>query len=276
VQTSKKFSRRLGFAVASATATAMAATASRRSLPCLAAALTCVCVTTAWAQAPKVDNSAEAAAAMERAQRSAANPMRAILQAGKINVAMRADAPAPAPAPRMVAVAPVAVAPVAAVTAVVTAGVAAAVPAAQVSVVPSPVVAFAKPVEVLFKADPLLNIVPATEVQALEAPVALVAVAAQLNAEAPTAALVGSVFTPKLKHRVDPVLPQNVLDQVGQVREVRVSLNINVDGSVSDVVVQQPVPRQMVRYVQAAVAQWLFEPIPAARAHQVQLVFSTE
>jgi hypothetical protein len=271
VQTSKKFSRHLGFAVASATATAMAAAASRRSLPYLAAALTCVCVTTAWAQAPKVDNSAEAAAAMERAQRSAANPMRAILQAGKINVAMRADAPAPAPAPRMVAVAPVA-----AVTAVVTAGVAAAVPAAQVSVVPSPVVAFAKPVEVLFKADPLLNIVPATEVQALEAPVALVAVAAQLNAEAPTAALVGSVFTPKLKHRVDPVLPQNVLDQVGQVREVRVSLNINVDGSVSDVVVQQPVPRQMVRYVQAAVAQWLFEPIPAARAHQVQLVFSTE
>jgi hypothetical protein len=260
VQTSEKISTRIRSAAACA--------ALRMPSQCLAVALVLVCVTSARAQAPRVD-SAGAAAAMERAQRSAANPMRAILQAGKLNTTVRAEVAAAAP--RQAAVAPAPATPVAAVVT------AAPVPAAAVSVAASSsVLALAKPVEVLYKADPRLNSASANEVQALEAPVPLVAVAEQLIAAAPSAALASSVVTPKLKYRVDPVLPQNVLDQVGQVREVRVNLNINADGSVTDVAVQQPVPRQMVRYVQAAVAQWLFEPLPAARAHQVQLVFSTE
>jgi hypothetical protein len=238
------------------------------------AVLVLISATGAWAQAPKVD-SAEAAAAMERAQRSAANPMRAILQASRINTTVRVEAPAAAP---RVAAAPQAAAAATAVTVtpLALALAANAAPTLPVAAATPSVTSFVKPAEVFYKADSRLNTTGANQVQALEAPVAVVAVAEQLSAASPSATLVNSVITPKLKHRVDPALPQNVLDQIGQVRDVRVNMNIQADGSVSDVAVQQPVPRQIVRYVQAAVAQWQFEPLPAPRAHTVQLVFSAE
>jgi hypothetical protein len=230
-----------------------------------AAVLVLLCASSAWAQAPK-PVSAEAAAAMERAQRSAANPMRAILQASKLTVAPRAEAPAATP--RAVAV-------VSALQAVSMVSPTMAAPAPAPALAPSTVTT-AKPAEVLYTTQSDVSHTGTTEVLAIEAPNVVAAVADQLSVAVPSAALAGSVIAPKLKHRVDPVLPQTVLDQVGQVREVRVNLSINADGSVADVAVQQPVPRQIVRFVQAAVAQWQFEPLPAPRAHTVQLVFSAE
>jgi hypothetical protein len=222
------------------------------------------------AQAPKVD-SAEAAAAMERAQRSAANPLRAILQAGKLApmarteltvVPQRVAMVTPTPAPSTSAPVPVAAtqAPVAA------------------SVVASAAswVAPTKTLESRFDTATRLSAAAPAEVIALETPVAAVAVTEQLSVAAPSAALASSVITPKLVHRVDPTFPQNLADQASQLRELKINFNIATDGSVSDVVLQSSVPRQLLRYVQAAVSQWRFEPLPAARAHQVQLVFGAE
>jgi hypothetical protein len=211
-------------------------------------------------QAAKPD-SAEAAAAMERAQRSAANPMRAILQASKLAPAPRAEVAVAAPL--RVAVATPAPAPVPA----------AAVPAVAAAAV---LVASVKPTEVRYEASARMSAPATAEVFALEAPLAAVAVTEQLSAAAPSATLVNNVVTPKLKHRVDPTFPANLTEQASQLRELTVSLNIATDGSVSDVVVQSPVPRQLLRHVQTALTQWRFEPLSVARAHQVQLVFNGE
>ncbi len=215
-------------------------------------------------QAAKPD-SAEAAAAMERAQRSAANPMRAILQASKLAPAPRAEVAVAAPQRLAVATPAPAPAPAAAVPAAAAAAAAAAV-----------LVASVKPTEVRYEASARMNAPATAEVFALEAPLAAVAVTEQLSAAAPSATLVNSVVTPKLKHRVDPTFPANLTEQASQLRELTVSLNIATDGSVSDVVVQSPVPRQLLRHVQTALTQWRFEPLPVARAHQVQLVFKGE
>lgn len=229
----------------------------------VAAMLLLLCASSVSAQAPK-PAPAEAAAAMERAQRIAANPMRAILQASKLTVASRAEAPGATP--RAVAVA-------SALQAVSVVSPAVLVPAVAATPL---VVAATKPVEVLFKTESQLGQPAATEVLALEATSAVASMTQPLTVPGPSAALASSVTAPKLTRRVDPLLPQSVLDQIGPLREVKVHLNIQADGSVSDVAVQQPAPRQIVRYVQAAVAQWQFEPLPEPRAHVVQLVFSAE
>ena len=108
------------------------------------------------------------------------------------------------------------------------------------------------------------SVVPASAVAALPAP------AEALPPPAPPAQA-----APKLITMVEPVLPVRVFEEAGGLRELPVDLTIRADGSVASVNVAVTAPRQLVRAVVAALGQWRFEPLPAERVHRVQLVFGT-
>jgi predicted P-loop ATPase/GTPase len=81
---------------------------------------------------------------------------------------------------------------------------------------------------------------------------------------------------PQIVSMVEPVIPVRVQDDVGRIGEVSVDLTIRADGSVAAVTVLPPAPRQIQRFVVAALEQWRYEPLPAERVHRVQLVFNSE
>ena len=81
-------------------------------------------------------------------------------------------------------------------------------------------------------------------------------------------------MAPKLTNMVEPVIPQRVLDGIGRLGEVSVDITIRADGTVAEVAMLPPAPRQIQRYVEAAVEQWRFEPLSAERLHRMQLVFN--
>lgn len=200
--------------------------------------------------APKPDKAAEeAAAAKERIERRASNPMRLILEAGK------ARPKTPEPAAGGVASA--------------LANAATAKPAPEPAPVPAPV-----PVPTLssgsLQRTPVAEPVAALERSNVPAPV-LTAIA-PLAAPAPAAAQ----MAPKLKNMVEPVIPQRVLDAIGRLGDVSVDITIRADGTVAAVAVLAPAPRQAHRYIEAALEQWRFEPLSAQRVHRVQLVFSAD
>jgi hypothetical protein len=89
------------------------------------------------------------------------------------------------------------------------------------------------------------------------------------------AELAATLVRPKLLTLVEPQIPQRVLDEIVGAVEVVADLSIRADGTVARVDLVPPVPRQVQRYVVAALEQWLFEPLAAARVHRVQLVFNT-
>jgi Gram-negative bacterial TonB protein C-terminal len=229
-------------------------------LPGLGLAL-CLAAWPARSQTSKPD-AAEAAAAMERAQRIAANPMRMILQAGKINRKPPADDNPTMIAPR--AAAPVVIAAALPVTAVQR------LPTAPATTAPE------APAEPVYDASARVGDINSAPSPALARVSTTVGVSEQLLAAAPAMGLVAPFLAPKIKRMVEPSFPANVQDELARVREVTVKFIIATDGTVSEVAVQQPAPRQLARHVQNAVAQWLFEPIPAAHAHSVQLVFGAE
>jgi Gram-negative bacterial TonB protein C-terminal len=230
----------------------------------MAGLLLLMAAVTAQAQTAKPDT-AEAAAAMERAQRIAANPMRIIMQAGKINRKGQSEDSAPVAQ----------VAPARPAAPVVVASSASLPLAARVVAVAavSPEAAAPQPV---YNTVARLDGPAVKEATALSNTSSTVAVDEPLLAPAPSAALVASVVAPKIKRMVEPSFPANVQDELSRVSSVTVKFNIAADGSVSDVVMQQPAPRQLARYVQSAVAEWQFEPLPAGRAHTVQLVFGPQ
>jgi nucleoid-associated protein YgaU len=96
----------------------------------------------------------------------------------------------------------------------------------------------------------------------------------------PTAGLASALalpevlLRPRLVEMVEPVVPQRVLDEIGKAVEVTADVTIRSDGSVAGVVVLQPAPRTLIRYVVAAIERWRFEPLPGERVHRVQLVFN--
>jgi hypothetical protein len=225
----------------------------------------------AQAQTAKPD-ATEAAAAMERAQRIAANPMRMILQAGKVNRKTSAE--------ESTAVAQVApTRPLTQVAFATTTATTAPSPAAPVAPAATEPVASPRPAP---PPPPVYNTMARMdgpvggESAALPGVSQALAVTEQLATASPSAALMSNVITPKIKRMVEPTFPASVQDELSRVREVTVKFNIAADGTVSEVVMQQPAPRQLARYVQSAVSQWLFEPLPAARSHSVQLVFNDQ
>jgi TonB family protein len=80
---------------------------------------------------------------------------------------------------------------------------------------------------------------------------------------------------PKLElvRMVEPELPPRLLELLAR-PEVAVEFLIRPDGTVTNVRVLPPVPRQAVPMIVAAVEQWRFAPLLVAREHRVQLVFT--
>jgi len=223
--------------------------------------------------APKPD-SAEAKAAMERAQRMADNPMRVILQASKIKRKPgEADAPEPTAEPAGLR-------RTAARTGSDTAA-AAGKPAAT----PQPVLATAAPAATAAAPTPepppakvmpsgLLAASAASSVPSLE-------VAAPVEAEPVTTKVVApqaiplppANVRPTLVTMVEPEIPVRLLGDAARVSEVYADLRLREDGTVAEVSLLPPVPRSWKTYITAALERWRFEPLPAARLHRVQLVF---
>ena len=214
---------------------------------------------TASAAEPKAD-AAEATAAMERAKRQAANPLRVILEASKVRRKVTADvetATAPTPA-----------------VAVANTNLGAAVSTSPTALVP-PVPVFrtlaatggAGSVEGRLSAP----VGPVAVLQASDRVSPQVTTMPVLATPAPTLSDNGN---PRLLEMVEPAIPQRVLDEIGRMVEVVADLTIRADGTVAAVNVLQPAPRQMIRYVVEAIEQWRFAVLPAERVHRVQLVFN--
>lgn len=252
--------------------------------------------------AAKADAAAEAAAAMERAKRQAAGPMRVILEASKSRrkvgeaevpaaaetssvrtVATRSASPAAAqaePAARTAApgvqtqalataAAPPAVAMPSPSAASVQTPLQAPVPAAVQA--PAPFVAQLK-----LSSQSLQDKAATAPVAGLEnfgsaMPGSEVAVATPVMP-----ALNAGPVKPKLVLRVDPDVPQRLLDELGRGAVVPVDLTIRADGTVAAVSVQGVMPRGMQRSLAVALEQWRFDPLPAQRVHRVELVFNAE
>lgn len=230
----------------------------RRGIACVA--LWAVCGAVLAQAAGKPDAAAAAAAAMERAQRQAANPMRMILEASKARPKPPAEAApiatnAATPAPRTDAGG--------------SANVAARPPAAEPNAVS---------VEITISADALLRQPGAGAVPALDTTSNASQTLATLATLPPLAmpAVPVEPVKPQIVSMVEPVIPARVQDDLGRIGEVFVDLTIRADGSVAAVALVPPAPRQIQRYVVLALEQWRYEPLPAERVHRVQLVFNSD
>jgi hypothetical protein len=232
----------------------------------------------AAAQTAKPDAAAEAAAAMERARRQAAGPMRIILEAsnarrkaGEPDVA--ASAPTPASGARPTVARAVAARP--AISAAETEA-ASSLPvtpsAAPAETRPEPVVAVS---QLRSSSVSLQGKSAAASVPGLEATGAA-AQATALPATAPNLPRLAPIETrPKLLSKTEPEMAQRLLDELGSNAIVPVDLTIRADGTVAAVTLLGSVPRGLQRVLITALEQWRFEPLPRETVHRIELVFNT-
>ena len=208
-----------------------------------------------------------------RAQRAADNPLRLIIEAGKLKPRTKgddADASAkPAADPKAVAPRPVAakaaapqvgtlpdvlvpdVAPVDAATPA---------PVAAIAFVPPPY----NPDDYFGVAPPLKGHAAAPAGAASAAPAAPVASApAEVQPRA----------APKIVGYVAPVLPDRVRRRLQGDGEVVLDFVVNPDGTVRDVAIRSASDKALETVAIDAVRQWRYEPIATAQAHGAQLVF---
>ncbi len=210
----------------------------------------------AWGQAAKAEDTA-AEAAMERAKRAAAGPLKAIQQAAKINRRRAGPEPVPVPAGAVVAASTVDLPSAANGASAALAPERAEVPAA----------------EQVLEADVRL---PAVAEVAEVSPIATEArTPAAAAALPPTAALTEPVLDtrPQVLDMVEPNIPPALLAQGPQLAEVDAELSLLADGSVAGVTLLPPVPRAWQRYITAALERWRFAPMSGPRLHRVRLVF---
>jgi periplasmic protein TonB len=232
---------------------------------------------------------AEAAAAMERAQRQAANPMRVILQAARIKRAPGAENSTVADAPSVRTVA----ATGAAVT--TTAAVAPAVVAPATAVQPAPATSSSTPPQpqsqaqtqpqqppapprtlVSLSSDALSRSAAMPAAPALEATraPALPVVGNLPSAAAPQAELARSLARPRLVNMVEPSIAANAQDELARLGEVELEISLRPDGTVATVQPISRIPRVLQRPIVSAVEQWRYEPLGVARTFRVQLAFN--
>ncbi len=255
----------------------------------------------AAAQTAKPD--VEAAAAMERAKRLAAGPMRIILEASKARRKTgEADSPVVAepvakstPARTTAAsLAPPAAADARLLVATTSTGdavrtAAPAAPAPESAPLQQPAAQPRLPSAAPPSTPTLISgflqskaagaAVPALEATATPAlssaplaqPVALPFAAVPLPAAAPAV-----TDRPRLLTMIEPDIPQRVLDQMGRNATVMIDLTLRADGSVAKVALLSPAPRQLERALAATLEQWKFEALPSERVHRVELVFNPE
>ena len=230
---------------------------SSSSAPALLLVFALALPAAAWPQAAKPDHAeaAAAAAAMERAQRLASNPLRVILEAGKIR--RRAGDGKPADSETTsIAAAPAAAPHVAA----------AAAPPGKPADAP----------HAILTVGSTLTSAGSTAVAGLDDASMARNIAPLASAAAPLAALAASLAPPKLVSTVEPVMPARLAEEASRLTEVTAELTILADGSVAEVALQTAVPRGLVRPITAALEQWRFEPLSGTRVHRVQLVFRDE
>lgn len=85
-----------------------------------------------------------------------------------------------------------------------------------------------------------------------------------------------AVAKPRLVSRVDPDLPQRMLDDLGRNAVLAVDLSIRANGTVGGVAMVTAVPARVQRALTAALEQWRFDPLPSDRVHRVELVFNND
>jgi len=213
---------------------------------------------------------------MERAQRAADSPLRAILEAAKLRRRIEPEAGGGSgDAENAARRAPVARAangavPAAAVNGTVAAGAAAAPPAAPATAADAGVTTLRTlPAEALPAG-------PARSDALVSTPVAPLRTggsgpgAAELPR--PQALALPELQAPRLLHMVEPELTPRLLEAMRR-PEVVVDFTIRIDGTVADVQVQPPATALLASAIAAAVEQWRFAPLPAPRKHRVELVF---
>lgn len=204
------------------------------------------------AQAP-----AASAPVSDRAARDAHNPMRVILEAGRLKVRVKQEAAeAPAAAPRKdtaVKAKPGAVPEV----------------ARTAPAVPKPAVpAVAEPAP----AAPAVATPASLPIAAPETRSALAAPTASPAALPPPAAPARPPAPLKNIRLVEPELPASALRRLRGEVEVVVGFTVNPDGSVSDVVIRSSPNQALDGPVVDAVRQWRYAPVEQPRQHAVQLV----
>lgn len=260
-------------------------------------AVTCLLLLAApaWAQQSPPAADAAASAAMERARRQAAGPMRVILEASKSKrrvqepeVTETPEAPRRAVARTAAAEAPVILTRSVAPTAVSVPSPAAVSVAQPVSPAPVPLVASAAPAvanaavepgnagaistQITLSSDNLQRRADNIATPALESAARPPAVEPVPAADLALPAL--QDVKPKLVTMVDPAVSPAMLDGLRRDTGVTADLVIRADGTVAGVTVLPPVSRPLARAVAAALEQWRFEPLPSQRVHRVQLVFN--
>ena len=224
----------------------------------------------------------EAAAAMERAKRLAAGPMRVILEASKGKRVQAEPAAAPTAADSN------SVRTVATRSAVVPEAASRAAPAVQPSAAetaPAPVAAAPAPApaanavstQITLSSESLQGQSVANVPSIERAAPAAAAVMPNLPA-APVVLpkVADALVKPKLISRVDPDLSQRLLDDLGRNAVVLVDIRLRADGSVAGVGFVTSVSTRVQRAVAAALEQWRFEPLASDRVHRVELIFNGE
>lgn len=271
----------------------------------MAAVVLCLAAPLAAQTPAKPDPSDEAAAAMERAKRQAAGPMRIILEASK---ARRKPGETDVPAvvtPNAAAVVPEAASlrtvssrsPTLAAVASPTTN----PPAA--AVLPAVAAALLLPAA----APATLSAAPVSLVSANSAPTPNVSTRVTLEAGAlgakpaatavsglETSSVVGPIDVPlaiapkvvvpqmqagdrvRLLSMVEPEVPQRVLDEMGRNATIQVDLVLRTDGSVASVNLVTPAPRGLLRMLTPSLEQWKFAPLTVQRSHRVELLFNAE
>jgi hypothetical protein len=218
--------------------------------------------------------------AMERAQRAADSPLRAIMEAGKIRGRIQAEAvetPEPRRAPARANDVPPRPAPGAAPAPVAAAAVAAAgAPAQPAAPAPRPAAEPEPALRTLPTAAAGTTLPRANLDNTAVAPLTLPrAAAVPAGAELPSVQALpeSAQIKPRLVRMIEPEVSPRALEQLTR-PEVTVEFTIGADGAVSAIAVLPPVPRGMVGPIVSAVEQWRFAPLPAPRVHRVQLVFN--
>lgn len=213
--------------------------------------------------------------AARRAERAANNPMRMIIEAAKIKPKARVpEAPArppesPRPAPRPAGEAATAAVAETRPAAAPPAGEPRSVAVAEPAPAPLPVAAAEPAVPDAAPppppAGPPESAVATVEVSATPRSESVVQTL-PAEAEPEPAAL-------KLASVVEPEMPRRLLGKLrGEEVQVHVAFTVRPDGSVADAAVRRSSHPTMDAAVLEAVRQWRYEPIAAARPHEVQLV----
>jgi len=204
---------------------------------------------------------AQEAAPMARAERDASNPLRMIIEASKIKTA-RSRAVEPERVQRVVLKAPATTASAPAPAPVATASTA----------LPRPATTSAAPVALAAAEPPLTPPQEAapTPPPAVPAPVIEEKIPPPEARPEPTPAAEPAPLS--LARMIEPVTPRPLIGKLRGDVEVVVAFTVNTDGSISGATVKSSSYRQMDASVLDAVQQWRYEPIPAPRAHMVQLV----